>query len=286
MTGPATTTADDAVLRPVGEQLSLPRYLHETWRKRSLVSAMALTTLRSANSLDRLGSAWLVLTPLLLAAVYYLAFGLLLGTGRGIENFVGFLIVGVFLFQYGARVVTEGAKAVVSGRRLIRAFSFPRLVLPLAVALRLLVGFFPAVVVMLGIAALTVPAEDITWRWVLLAPVVALLSAFCLGVVLVVARVAAQVHDVVNVLPFVVRGWLYFSGVFYAVERFAENPTAKAVLEANPVHVYLTLARDVVLYARTPTAGEWGAGLAWALGAVLLGLVVFWRGEESYGRGG
>jgi teichoic acid transport system permease protein len=249
-----------------------------------MVRAMAVTALRSANSLDRLGSAWLVLTPLFLAALYYFAFGVLLGTGRGIDNFVGFLIVGVFLFQYAARILGEGSKSITASRRLIRGFHFPRLVLPLAVVVRLMLAFAPALAVLLGIALATVPPQNVTWRWLLVVPAVLLLTAFCAGLVLVLARLTSQVHDLVNVIPFFVRGWMYFSGVFYSVERFAQDATARAVLEANPMHIYLTLARDALLYARSPSADDWTAGAAWAAGTCGLGLIVFWRGEESYSR--
>ena len=46
----------------------------------------------------RLGSVWQVLTPLMNAGVYYLAFGVLLGTKNGIHNYAAFLICGMFVF--------------------------------------------------------------------------------------------------------------------------------------------------------------------------------------------
>ena len=47
----------------------------------------------------RLGQLWQVLTPLLNAAVYYLIFGIILDTSRGVPNFPAFLITGIFMLQ-------------------------------------------------------------------------------------------------------------------------------------------------------------------------------------------
>ena len=51
----------------------------------------------------RLGQLWQVLTPLLNAGVYYLIFGLLLGTNRGVPDYVSFLVTGVFVFNFTQR---------------------------------------------------------------------------------------------------------------------------------------------------------------------------------------
>lgn len=269
-------------LHRVGRRPPADAYLRQLVARRDFVWTYARSRLQAGNSRDRLGSLWLVLNPLLNGGLYYLVFGVLLDTRAGIENFTGYLLVGVFLFQFFARTLNEGSRVVVTSRRLIQALDFPAAVLPLAVVLRQLLAAVPAFVVMLAICALT--SAPITWRWLLVLPVIALLTTFALGLTLLTARVVAAVHDVTNLVPFVLRGWLYLSGVFFSPDRFERLPAVEGVLEHNPMHRYLMLARDCLLYREVPSASDWLVATAWALGALLVGCWCFWRAEETYGR--
>ena len=54
----------------------------------------------------------------------------------------------------------------------------------------------------------------------------------------------------------------------------------------NPGAVYLAIMRDAVLPSYDPPGGGWNwlAAALWSVVALIVGLVVFWRGEGSYGR--
>ena len=232
----------------VGLRPGLGTYLAQLWERRDFIVTMARSGISSSNAQHRLGRVWLVLTPLLQGLVYALIFGYLLNTRAGIENFVGYLVIGIFLFQYTARALTDGSKAVTGNRKLIQVLSFPRAALPLSVTLRSMLTFLPAIAVMFVVVLVAPPFEVVTWRWVLVVPIVALLSLFNLGLSFLAARLVAGVSDVSQVIPFALRIWFYTSGVFFSYDRFAgDNPALLAVLEANPMHVFLTLARDAVL---------------------------------------
>jgi teichoic acid transport system permease protein len=104
-----------------------------------------------------LGMGWLILKPLLDGAAYYAIFGLLLGTGRGVENFIGYLLVGVFVFGYTTRCMNTGSMALLSGRNIVKAFSFPRAALPLGAVVREALTTVPNVATM-AVLVLLIPA--------------------------------------------------------------------------------------------------------------------------------
>ncbi|WP_336923655.1 ABC transporter permease [Aquipuribacter sp. SD81] len=274
--------ATGARLSLVGRRPGLGTYLQRLWGRRSFLAAMAAGRLRAKNASDRLGVLWLALTPLLAGAAYYLVFGVVLDTRDGVENFVGFLIIGIFFFQYTARGILEGSKSVTSNRKLIQALAFPRAVLPISTVLRQAWEFLPALGIMLAIIAFTDPV--LSWRWALLPVLVLMVTVFNLGAVLLTARLTAHVSDVTNVLPFLTRIWLYTSGVFFSFEDRFDDPTALALVQANPMHVYLTLVRDSLLYGETSPPSYWLTGAAWALVLLVVGFVVFWAAEEKYTR--
>lgn len=271
-------------LQRVGARPGFFDYLVQVWDYRHFIAYDARSRVQSGNRRDRLGSVWLILNPVLNGLTYYLIFGLLLQTGRGIENFIGYLVIGIFLFQFSARSITNGARSIQQNRAVIQAFSFPRATLPIAVNLRELFANIPVLIVMVLIVMVVPPTEEITWRWLLVIPALVLQWIFNLGVGLILARVISKVNDVVHLLSFALRALMYASAVFYSYERFIDQPVLLQIVQLNPLFNVLDIVRDCLLYAQVPSWQSWAVLASWALGALAVGAVYFWRAEETYGR--
>ncbi|MGK3710677.1 ABC transporter permease [Arthrobacter sp. IK3] len=271
-------------LQRVGARPGFVDYLIKVWDYRHFISYDARARVQSGNRRDRLGSIWLILNPVLNGLTYYLIFGLLLQTGAGIENFVGYLVIGIFLFQFSARSITNGARSIQQNRAVIQAFSFPRATLPIAVNMRELFANIPVLIVMVLIVMVLPPTEEVTWRWLLILPALALQWIFNLGVGLILARVISKVNDVVHLLSFALRALMYASAVFYSYERFIDHPVLLQIVQLNPLFNVLDIVRDCLLYAQAPDWQSWAILASWAFGALAIGAVYFWRAEETYGR--
>ncbi|MET1086852.1 MAG: ABC transporter permease [Arthrobacter sp.] len=273
-----------ARLTKVGQRPDFLDYLVQLWDRRSFIFFDARARVQSGNEKNLLGSAWLVLTPVLTGFSFYLIFGLLLNTSHGIENFVGYLIIGVFTFQMTTRSIVGGAKSLTSNTAMIRAFQFPRASLPIAVNVRELLSNVPVTIVMLLFVIFTAPAEEITWRWLLIIPAIILQFLFNLGIGMLLAPLVLRIPDAGMLLSFVMRLWMYASAVFFSEQRWDNYPVLKTIMDLNPVFLVIKIIRDSVLYASTPSWRSWTVLGLYALVSVVAGLVVFWRGEESYGR--
>ncbi|MDQ3430665.1 MAG: ABC transporter permease [Actinomycetota bacterium] len=280
----AVKLAEAYGLKPVGRRPSLPVYLRETWRRRHFAWSLAWYRAFSRSGKDRLGALWFILNPLLLAVVYYVMFGVVLQTRQGIPNFIGYLTIGVFLFHFTSRSLSTGSKSMVGSQGLIRSLRFPRIILPLSKVLEQLISLIPALGVMLVVVIVAPPDESITLAWLLIIPAVLIQTVFNLGLALIVARIGAQSHDALNLVPFFGRYLFYTSAVFYEYDKFIDNPTALALLRANPVYAFLTITREAVLNGRAAPLGTWVQVSVWALALLVIGVFVFWRYEESYGR--
>ena len=297
------TLADYAArhgLRQSAARPPLRKYLQSVWARRNFIWAFASAKNISLYSDSRLGQVWQVLTPLLNAAVYYLIFGLLLGISRGVPDFIPFLVTGVFLFGFTQRSVTSGAKSVGSNLSLIRALHFPRATLPLAYAV---VEFQQLLVALIVLFAIILAfGEPISLTMLLFVPVVALQLMFNLGISMVMARLGAFNRDITQLLPFVMRTWLYMSGVIFSLpslmqpgSKLAEYPILGELLQLNPAYVYVELSRWVLLgeyrnYVKTDlgigSAGDlWLYALGWSVVMLVGGFLYFYRAEERYGRG-
>jgi len=231
-----------------------------------------------------LGQAWLVLKPLLDGAAYAIVFGLVLKSSRGIENFLGYLIIGIFMFSFTARCLSQGATSVANGKSLVRGFSFPRASLPISAVLRETLGMAPVVATMLVLITAVPPHAEITWRWILFPIVIVLQVAFNLGIGLIAARIVHGVRDLTNLISVGTRFWLYGSAVFFSYDAFIQHPTALAIVKINPLFLVLDISRDLLLYGQTPDLRSWLILLTWSSIALAIGFTYFWRGEEGYGR--
>jgi teichoic acid transport system permease protein len=264
---PLAKLAADNGLKPSAQRPGLIEYLGQLWQRRHFIVAYATARNVSMYTDARLGQVWQVLTPLLNCAVYYLIFGILFKAQRGVDHYIAFLVIGVFIFTFTERSLLVGSR-----------------------------------------------------YWFLVIPALLLQTLFNIGACLFIARIGAQLTDVSQLVPFLNRVWRYFCGVMYSI---ATLPTmlpfwSKAVLQFNPAAVYISLMRfalmqtqrtyapgaqpyDAMKCARFNTTKNyllqpycrpeittselWLAGAGWAIFAIVVGLVYFWRAETRYGRG-
>ena len=275
---------DISRLKPVGQRPPLGTYVHQLWKRRYFIWADSRARAFSGNRDTLLGRFWLVGKPILDGLTFFLIFGLLLGTARGIDNYIGFLLIGVFMFSFTSGSLTAGATVMVGGKNLIRAFSFPRASIPLALALRQAISTLPVIATMLVMIAVIPPHAKVTWLWALFPLVFVLQLSFNTGVILYAARLTNALPDLRMVIGFFSRLWMYGSGVMYSIDRWVTHPSALAAMELNPAFCVLEISRDLLLYGTTPDLKLWLTLTAWAVVTPLLGFLYFWQGEEDYGR--
>ncbi len=271
-------------LQRAGARLPIAEYSRRLWHRRWFVAAYSTASNAVGYEGSFLGQAWQLLTPLLNIAVYYLIFGLLLHTSRGVPNYIAFLSVGVFVFSFCTGALTSGARAITGNLGLVRALQFPRAVLPVSTTLVAFLRLLYSLLVLIPIVLIS--GEPLALRWLELVPVLALQAMFCLGLAFAVARIGARIPDTSQALPFATRVWMYTSGVMYSIQVFAKGhpPWVSTVLTLNPGSVYLSLARHALLVGNPAPITTWLAALAWSVGTLATSYLYFWRGEEEYGN--
>jgi teichoic acid transport system permease protein len=275
-------------LSAAGKLPSLPEYSRQLWAYRYFIASYANAKVTSSLGKTRLGIFWQVLTPLINAAVYYVIFVIILDTQRGVDNFVPYLCTGVFIFGFTQSVVQAGIQAISSNMGLIRALHFPRASLPLAITTvevrNMLASMAVLILIVLGFG------EPVTWEWLMIVPIFLLQCVFNAGLALAAARLGSKVADFKQLVPFVMRLWLYGSAVLYPVTRFSDHLSGwkLTLVEANPMLVFIDLMRHALM-EDVPLAASgtvlWLQAVAWTLVVGIGGFVYFWRGEKGYGRG-
>ena len=272
-------------LVPVGKRTSLPRYVASLWDRRHFIIAESKAKMTGSTRKNILGYAWLFINPLMSVLAYWFIFGFILQTSRGVENFLGFLVIGVFLFGYTSKCMTGGTNAIRSGSAMIKAFQFPRAALPISTVVRNLLDFIPTFVVMALILVIVPPAETVTWRVVLIVPVIILQTVFNVGLACLLARLGHMIPDLGNLMSIISRFWLYGSGVFFVIDDKLEDlPTLLTLMRLNPMYSFLEITRNSLLYGVDSPSFMWLSVISWSVGLLVVGFLFFWKGEESYGR--
>lgn len=281
-TAPADTAAAGryAQLTSLGVRPPLQRYLRMLWGRRDFVVALPVGQLRGRNANTVLGGFWHLLNPAILAGTYYLVFGVFFSARDDVGNYIGFLVTGLFVFFYSQKCLTGGASTTVANAGIIKNVNLPRAVFPCGSVLAETLAHLPAVALLL--AVLIVTGETPQLAWLLLPLLVLLQGVFNLGLAFWVGRLTFHFRDVQNLIPYVTRLWLYLSGVFFTASRVPEG-LLRHVFELNPMHVYITAHRELLLEG-TVSLQTLGAATLWAIAMLISGFFFFWASEDSYGR--
>ncbi len=278
----AEALAREYGMERVGIRPKLLPYLVDVWHHRGFLLTMSSADFVSRHQQNYLGQIWTILNPLLLGAAYYIVFGKILGTVEGArENYVQFLIIGLFAFLFISSGMNHGAKALTGNLSVVRALRFPRVVLPISVVMTELFASLPAFFVAMIVAA--VAGETVTWSWLLYPVAILIVYVMTTGVAMMAAALVYRIRDAANLIPLITRMLRYISGVFFVITAYTSG-VAGFVLQYQPVAVALTMMRQTLLASVDLTWTVWLVSSGWAVGLFLIGFVVFWRSEARYGR--
>lgn len=268
----------------VSAKLPLGQYLRQLWQRRHFIRADSRAKAFATTRGTFLGKVWLVVKPFLESLIFFLIFGLLIGTRHGVENFPAYLVVGVNFFSLISAGLNSGPMIVIGSKNLIHAFAFPRLSLVISWLIRTLWDFLPVYVVTCLVVIFIPPGVTPNFIILLSIPIILIACFFTFGTAALAASLTTRFPDLKFIWPLITRIWFYGSGVFFAIDTLIDDRVLLAAMKANPAYLFLMMSRQVIVYETIPPTEEWVQLALWALGMAVIGTVVFWRHEESYGR--
>ncbi|MFB0620639.1 ABC transporter permease [Streptomyces sp. AGS-58] len=287
---PADRLAAKYGLTVSGARPSLVEYVRQLWGRRHFILAFSQAKLTAQYSQAKLGQLWQVATPLLNAAVYFFIFGLILHASRGMSRdvYIPFLVTGVFVFTFTQSSVMSGVRAISGNLGLVRALHFPRASLPVSFSLQQLQQLLFSMIVLFVVAIGFGSYPSVSW--LLIVPVLVFQFLFNTGLAMIVARMGAKTPDLAQLMPFLLRTWMYTSGVMFSINKMLEGRPEWIVrlLQVNPAAIYMDLMRFALIDgygASNLPPHAWAIALFWAVAVFAGGFVYFWKAEERYGRG-
>ena len=271
-------------LKPVGSRPPFIPYVKDLWSRRNFIWTLSYAKYQARNEGQKYGQLWAVINPLMMIGTYLFVFGVLLKANRSIDNYIGYLAIGIIVFGMTASTMTGGSRAILNNTGLVRALHFPRAVLPISTVITEMLEAAVGMALMLVIVPFTGDLPH--WKWLML-PLALLIHALVqTGIVLVLARIVNMSADIWNFIPVATRLLRYVSGVFFSIAGVTQGTgLLYHVLEYQPFALTLTLARQSMLHEFPIHWTMWAVGLLYALVLPVVGLWIFWRDEAKYGRG-
>lgn len=274
--------ADDSALHQLHARENLATYLKLLWNRRHFILADTKSKSLSSGNGTYLGMVWVLLEPLFQVAVYALVFGLILKISRGMDNFLGFLMIGVIFFGFFTKGISSGGNLIQRSRSLIRSFNFPKASLAISLVFKQAVDHIvPAFVAVIGALAFQWE-KGISFSVLGIIPIYFLIHIFAFGCICFAARASAFFPDVTKILSLANRALFFTSGVFFTIERFDTHPLLKTIVEINPIYQFLMAARTCVMDGVLPSLNVWIYISTWSIAVAVVGFIYFWQAEERY----
>ena len=190
--------------------------------------------------------------PLLLFGVLYLVFTKVVRFGDDIRNYPVYLLSSIVLYTYFAETTARGVTALVERENLLRKVRFPRLVIPLAVALHSLFNLGLNLIVVF--AFVLASGIDPRWSWLELVPLIAVLGIFATGMTMLLSALYVRYRDMQPIWEVVLQILFYASPVIYVTDFLPDSVESESV--ANPLTAVLTQMRHALIDPSAPTAAE------------------------------
>ena len=256
---------------------SIQRTLAGLRQYRHLLRNLVLKDLKLKYRGSVVGFLWSLANPLIMAIVYTVAFTRILRGGS--EGFVFYLMLGLLAWTFFASSASMSTGAIVDNGGLVKSVWFPRAILPTATVLFNLAQYVLTVLVFL-------PLMLIYYQVPLAAPMllfpvfVGLQSLFTIGLALILATSTAFFRDVRHLVDVALAVLFWTTPIVYQMDGL--SPRLRGLFLLSPMSPYIRAYQDIFYYRHWPDGAIWLTAVGYAVVALVLGLWLIVRSEDSF----
>jgi lipopolysaccharide transport system permease protein len=259
------------------ETNTLRAVLLSLYRYRELLRNLVLKDLKLKYRGSVFGFLWSLANPLLLIIVYTVAFTFILRV-RG-EGFVFYLMLGQLSWTFFASSAAMSTGAIIDNAGLLKSVLFPRAILPIGTVLFNLAQYLLTVSVFLPAMMLwyQVPLEP---PMILFPVFLALQVVFTIGIALILATWTAFFRDVRHLLEVALAVLFWTTPIVYELRQVPER--FRLLLLLSPVSPFVVAYQQLFFYREWPDVSVWLMAGAYALGAFVVGALLFLMFEDRF----
>ncbi|MFN2199682.1 MAG: ABC transporter permease [Caldilineaceae bacterium] len=269
------------ILRPRRPWLDLR--LGELWQARDLIMLFVRRDFVSTYKQTILGPLWYIIQPLLTTITFTIIFGKVAQLSTdGLPQFL-FYMSGTVIWGYFAMCLNKTSNTFVSNRGLFGKVYFPRLAVPISVAISNLVNFgIQFLLFVVFVIFFMVAGSDVHLNAaILLTPLLILmLAGIGLGFGIIVSSMTTRYRDLTQLVAFGVQLLMYATPVIYPLSAVPER--LRPIIALNPLTAIIETFRYGYLGAGDVGYGGLIYSFCFMVVVLLTGLIYFNRIEQTF----
>lgn len=271
----------DVVISPRGKVIALD--LRSVWRYRDLIWMFFKRDFITFYKQTILGPLWYLIQPTMTAITYFVVFGKIANIStNGLPPFI-FYMSGIVLWNYFSVCLTNNSEVFSKNASLFGKVYFPRLVVPISVAMSGLVAlaiqFSLLVLVTIGFVLADAGVTLHLQIFFALPVIVVYVAALGMGVGLIVSALTVRFRDLAFAAGFATQLWMYATPVVYPFSQIPERYQWFYFL--NPMTAPLETLRAVMFGTPGVSLPLWFSNIAVMSFLLVSGLVLFSRAESN-----
>jgi len=257
-----------------------PLSLRELWLYRDLLYTLAERDIKVRYKQTLLGIIWVVLQPLIAAAIFAFVFGHIAKMSSDGAPFLVFSYAGLLGWNLFNSTLTRASASVVENARLVSKVYFPRLMLPVSTLGATLIDFFVSTGLLVVLMLIYRIAPG--WQLILLPFWMCLLLAAAIGLGLYISALMVSYRDLQYALPPFLQLMLYACPVAYSISNLHVSPRILSLYYLNPLASILEGFRWSILGVGTINWGAVAYSTAVTLVMLVGGVLAFKRMERRF----
>lgn len=243
---------------------------------RFLIRQLVARDFRTKYKRSVLGIFWSFLNPLLMMLVQYFVFSTIFKSD--IPNFAAYLIIGTVMFNFFNEACGMALGSIVGNASLITKVYMPKYIYPLTRVMSSMVNLVISLIPLLIVCIIT--GVEFHRSAVLALFFLICLTVFSLGLGLLLSAAMVFFRDTQFLWGVLSMMWMYATPIFYPETILPEE--FKFVLQVNPLYHFLKNTRLCILSGISPEPAVYVQCLLMALGALLIGALVFRKVQDRF----
>jgi ABC-2 type transport system permease protein len=229
---------------------------------------LAKAEFKLRNEGSYLGIFWYLLNPLLVFGLLLLVFSDRLG--NDIPKYPLYLLLGVVMFNFFQSSTVDSVTSMIRDYRwVIKSINFPLESLAASIVLKNLFShFFEIIFFAIFLIFFKVSLVGVVYYLFILI----LLCSFIFGASLFLASLTVYFVDLESIWSFAVRLLWLGTPIFYAI---AGQTKLYYINLLNPMYYFITVARDIVIYAKMPDGLLTSGMIFYTLLSLFAGILIF-----------
>ncbi len=250
--------------------------LKSVFRYRFLIFQLVQRDILTRYKRSVLGVAWTMLNPLGMMIILSLVFSSIFASAT--PAYPVFLLGGLLGWNFFAQGTNASMYSMVWGGSLLHRIFIPRSTFVFSAIVTALVNLALSLVPLLLVTVIM--QVPIRWSILFLPVPMLLLACFSLGLGLMLSTLAIYYPDVVEMYQIILTGWFYLTPVIYPIKIIPSY--LLFIVQLNPMYYLINLYRLPLYDGRMPTAGEFLPAVAYALGYLILGWIIFTSKSDEF----